>query len=377
MFVNKNVEALWLDIQGFSERHKNAAKVVLEKLDTEGDISSIVMFKWSKSPYVKVNVRDHTIGVVREAMKLEKPHMLMYPLLVLAALGHDVGKLPCGNLDRRPEEYVKRKHAEESAKLCKRWFRQFLKPHHLDLVIASIEEHHDELDDYTLVELLTKADKTARFIELMAMEGADLRGRRMIPVGLEPPGASEPRAGLPKKRPLDPDSERLSFFTVAEFLKRLEPHLNSAGAYTHLGPEAFTMSARTYVTTYSVFKVIREWAHQMGCGAEIEKVADYNAYPGRWDNLIAYVGGKLREANALTEKDLPNKSYTYRKFVVTDGHGKMKDKEGMFFMPIKTKVFSEGIRALENRKKGSLFADIVKVQPDFRVWSKRKEVLNG
>ncbi len=370
MFVHQNVEALWRDIQWFTDPHKKAAAAVLEMLDSEeGDISSIVMFNWSKSPFVKVNVRDHTIGVVREAMKLDDTKMITYQLLVLAALGHDAGKLPCGHLDRRSEEYVQRKHAEESAKLCRRWFRPLLQPNQLDLVVATIEEHHDELDDFPLVERLTKADKEARMNELVAMKGPDFRGRRMIPVGKEAPGLGEPKAGLKRKKSFDPESEKLPFFTVAEFLKRLEPHLNRNSAYTHLGPQAFTMSARTYVTSYGIFKVMREWAHEVGYGEEIEKVGDYNAYPGRFDNLIAFVGGKLRETDALVEKDLPNKSYTYRKFQVEEG----KDKLKMFFTPIKTKVFSSGIRVLENIKKGSLFADIKEVQPDFRPWTEKKE----
>jgi len=372
MFNHQNIEALWADIQWFTDpKKKAAAKVILEKLDSEeGDISSIVMCNWSKSPLVKVNVRDHTIGVVREAIKLEEAmkvgnvKLLTYPLLVLAALGHDVGKLPCGHLDRRPDEYVKRKHAEESAKMCRRWFRPFLSPGELKLVVDAIEEHHDELDDIPLVEQLTKADEEARMKEQVDMKGPDFRGRRAIPMGKEAPGLGEPKANLQRKKVFDPESERLPFFTTAEFLKRLEPHLNRNSAYTHLGPQAFTMSARTYVTSYGIFKIMREWAHEVGYGAQIEEVADYNAYPGRFDNLIAFVGGKLREADALVEKDLPNQNYTYRKFQVEEG----KDKLEMFFTPIKTKVFPSGIRALENIKKGSLFADIKQVQPDFRPW---------
>lgn len=371
MFKHEKIEQFWQEIQWFRADRKAAAEVLLKKLDRGGEISTIVTFFWSESPYVNVNLIDHTIGVAREAMQLDKhPEFSTYQLLVLAALGHDICKMR-GYISRKKDEYYEVVHAMVSARRCQEWLRDHLKEQELDTVVKAIDLHHEpghEQED-SVLGFLIRADKAERRNELNKMTGAELKGRKMIERG-EGPVSVKHEKDLPPIQTPDPYAERLPFFGPVEFLVRLLPHINSMDAYTGKGPEAVSMpSGVCYVTTYRAFKIVREWGHEVGHGELVEAIA--NNFE-RMNNVAHFIGHQLREFGALAEHELPpSGKYTHRKFRVITQYNTSKTNVGMFYIPIRTRFLGGDIVALEKRKKGSpLLRNITKIYPDTGLWKK-------
>ncbi|WP_224981307.1 HD domain-containing protein [Geomonas agri] len=375
MFKHEEIEKFWREIQWFREDRKAAAEVLLRKLDKGGDISTVVTFFWSESPYVKVNLIDHTIGVARMAMKLDKhPEFSTYQLLVLAALGHDICKMR-GYINRKKDEYYEGVHAIVSARRCQEWLRDYLQDQEeLDMVVKAIDLHHEpgHEQEKTVLGFLIRADKAARQNELNQMPAKELKGRRMIERG-EGPESVKRECDLPPIQAPDPYAEKLPFFEPVEFLVRLLPEINSMDAYTGKGPEAVSMpSGVCYVTTYRAFKIVREWGHEVGHGELVEAIArDMN----RRNNVAHFIGHQLREFGALAEHELPpNEKYTHRKFRVITQYNTSKTSVGMFYIPIRTRSLGGDIVALEKRKKGSpLLRNITKIYPNTGLWKKGRK----
>lgn len=371
MFQHESIEKLWKDIQWFGEKRKAAAEVLLQKLDKGGDISSVVVH-WSKSPYAKISLLDHTVGVVREAMKLDDPQMLTYQLLVLAALGHDISKLR-GHLDRRPGKYFTIRHAIKSAILCQQWLRDHLPEQELDMVVRAVNLHHEkghEQED-TFLGRLIRADLQERRNELNQLTG-DLKGCRMIRINPDAPVFVQRERDLPPIQPPDPNAERLPFFEPVGFLVRLLPHINNMDAWTGRGPEAVSMpNGVCYVTTYRAFRILRQWGHEVGYGDLMDAIAQFKVNPERMNNAGYFIGQQLREIGALAEHELPpGGQYTHRKFRVITQYGKYKENQGMYYIPILTRFLGGDIVALEERKRNTLFRNITKIYPDTTVWKK-------
>lgn len=378
MFQHEKIEQFWQEIQWFRADRKAAAEVLLKKLDKGGDISSVVTFFWSKSPYVNVSLLDHTIGVAREAMQLdEHPDLPTYQLLVIAALGHDICKMR-GYINRKKGEYFEEEHAIQSARRCQEWLRDHLQEQELDTVVKAIDLHHEpgHEQEETVLGLLIRADKAERQNELNGMTGEDFRGHKMIEVGEGPEFVKRER-DLPAIQAPDPYAERLPFFEPVEFLMRLLAHINSMDAYTGKGPEAVSMpSGVCYVTTYRAFKIVREWGHEVGHGELVEAIAQNFE---RMNNVAHFIGHQLREFGALAEHELPpSGKYTHRKFRVITQYNTSKTSVGMFYIPIRTRSLGGDIVALEKRKKGSpLLRSITKIYPDTGVWKKKGGEQNG
>lgn len=374
MFKHESIEKLWKDIQWFGEKRKAAAEVLLQKLDKGGDISSVVVH-WSKSPYAKISLLDHTIGVVREAMKLDDAKMLTYQLLVLAALGHDISKMR-GHLDRRKGKYYTIQHAIKSASLCQEWLRDHLPELELEKVVKAVELHHEKghEQEKSLLGCLIRADLQERRNELNQLTGDQLKGCKMISMNPDAPVFVKRERDLPPIQPPDPNAEKLPFFDPLQFLVRLKPYINNMDAWTGRGPEAVSMSNGVcYVTTYCAFKIVREWGNEVGYGELMDAIAQWVVDPSRMNNAGYFIGQQLREIGALAEHELPSSVYTHRKFRIIAQYGKYQENQEMFYIPILTRFLGGDIVALEERKRNTLFRNITKIYPDTTVWKKRRK----
>lgn len=118
----------------------------------------------------KVTLRDHTLNVTRIALQLLKDtyhNPVGYiPVVIVAALGHDLGKIP---EMRSRNGYVKADHPKTSVSILEDIFQKDMGAHWLKLVTKVIGEHHQSTTD-PLSELLKDADGKARQMEIEQAE---------------------------------------------------------------------------------------------------------------------------------------------------------------------------------------------------------------
>ena len=110
----------------------------------------------------KVTLRDHTFNVARIALRLlmdayDDP-VGYIPVVIIAALGHDLGKIP---QLRSQGKYVKADHPLTSVSIIEEIFEKDKDAHWLKMVAKAIGEHHQSATD-PLSELLKEADGKAR-----------------------------------------------------------------------------------------------------------------------------------------------------------------------------------------------------------------------
>lgn len=116
----------------------------------------------------KVSLLDHTIHVVEATLELlrqqYREHESHAPRAILAALAHDLGKIPAW---RQTKMYGKQDHASISALKLREWLPANESPWWLDSVVTAVREHHRRSND-SLGVLLKRADMLAREREVAA-----------------------------------------------------------------------------------------------------------------------------------------------------------------------------------------------------------------
>jgi hypothetical protein len=147
------------------ERYGDCPSVVATIADSEKRVATRVGDILSK-----VMLRDHTFNVARIALRVLKD---MYhdpvgyiPAVIIAALGHDLGKIP--EL-RSQDKYVKADHPPASVSIVEAIFEKNKDAHWLRMVAKAIGEHHQSATD-PLSELLKEADGKARQMEIEQAE---------------------------------------------------------------------------------------------------------------------------------------------------------------------------------------------------------------
>jgi HD superfamily phosphohydrolase YqeK len=115
--------------------------------------------------YRTFNLYDHTLRVVRLAIKMhleEKEPKRSMPLTIIAALSHDIGKIPSipdFNLHFSDEERRTLHHYKIGEIMVESIFPGY---DHIDAVKTSVVHHHTGLGDLSLNKIVMKADKAAR-----------------------------------------------------------------------------------------------------------------------------------------------------------------------------------------------------------------------
>jgi len=150
-------------------------------LDTGGLCPSVVRTRKKKDSEAfipstgkileQVNLRDHSFGVARKIVGLRRargkldPDDIMVPNLVIAALSHDIGKIP-EYRDHHQRRYVVADHPVVSASVVEGIYA-FFDMQLSELVKEAILSHHRPTNDpYSISEYLQLADAAARETEL-------------------------------------------------------------------------------------------------------------------------------------------------------------------------------------------------------------------
>ncbi len=118
----------------------------------------------------KVTLRDHTFNVARITLRLlmdayDDP-VGYIPVVIIAALGHDLGKIP---QFRSQGRYVKADHPLTGVSIMEEIFQKDKDAHWLKMVTKAIGEHHQSATD-RLSGLLKEADGKARQMEIEQAE---------------------------------------------------------------------------------------------------------------------------------------------------------------------------------------------------------------
>lgn len=145
--------------------HGSHPSLVLERGTIDPEAKDLYSLRESLG---RVSLLDHTIHVVEAVLELlqqqyREPESHV-PRAVLAALAHDLGKIPAW---RHTKMYGKQDHATISAVKLREWFSSSDAPWWLDSVVTAVREHHRRSND-SLGTMLKRADMLAREREVAA-----------------------------------------------------------------------------------------------------------------------------------------------------------------------------------------------------------------
>jgi hypothetical protein len=142
---------------------------LLKLLDEKGDVPSVVRHNNDSNNEIpddmfkllaEVPLYEHTIRVAEEIIKLTNQTPFTMNKAIIAALGHDIGKIFA------KDEYTKFDHPALSATYLEKNIASFSGYNFRNEVIQAVRGHHKSDVFNILTDLLKKADKKAREIEV-------------------------------------------------------------------------------------------------------------------------------------------------------------------------------------------------------------------
>ncbi len=254
----------------------------------------------------KVALRDHTFNVARITLRLlmdayDDP-VGYIPVVIIAALGHDLGKIP---QLRSLGKYVKADHPLTSVSIVEEVFEKDKDAHWLKMVAKAIGEHHQSATD-RLSELLKEADGKARQLEIEQ---------------------AERRASLTWEE----------WFDCKELLRRVGATVNVT--QTGSAFRAFSVEDTVYCDPTFLYEKAGAMAAERGI-IDITLLRDTDK-----DRALRRIVESLRKADMLTSE--LGKAYTTRRYEMQIEQGKPKRA---FLVPVKANAFEnkaefEAIRA--------------------------------
>jgi hypothetical protein len=158
-----------------------AVQEILTILDKEGDCPSVIDREYGATdPLIRnyftelaaVTLREHSLNVARESLHLLKQGHSDYQMLLgrtlIAALGHDLGKLPSAQAGTRSRlEYRTADHPIASYQLLEPLVKNL--PYGQE-VLAAVRQHHVGKVKHVTTRLLKEADTASRGKESRALQ---------------------------------------------------------------------------------------------------------------------------------------------------------------------------------------------------------------
>lgn len=162
LFFTGNTKKVLLNLLTLLDTDGNVSSVVSGQQDTEGKISQDIYTKLSN-----ISLIEHTIHVAEEIVQLI-PYGPMIPKGIIAALGHDIGKIP----KYRQQYYALGDHPFISVSVLEQ-LPDFKSLVYADDVLKAVRDHHLKPKD-KLTEYLKEADQRARRKELSTVNNTIL-----------------------------------------------------------------------------------------------------------------------------------------------------------------------------------------------------------
>lgn len=216
-------------------------KALVEIVDRHGNCPSLVVMKDFRDEesddllsiaglLARVTAKNHIFRVVRIALRLLKDEYKLpdafIPNVIVAALGHDIGKFP---EYRKDDTYSKLDHPVISAKVVATVIPQ-TEITWITAVLEAIRAHHSNMNNNNDMVLILLKD-------------ADGRARE---------------EGVTKQSPALKSKPLKEWFDVGEFLGMVRPHINVTQTNNRWG--AFSHDGVVYVNPEFMFQLANEYA---------------------------------------------------------------------------------------------------------------------
>ena len=352
-----------------AEAHTEICYQLLRMLEAEDPCPSVVNpsndveASWDTNTYSmlgRTSLLDHSLHVAEQTVSLlidaEAHHVI--PDAMVAALGHDIGKLPTN----KTHLYSLGEHPLAAGRVLAD-IELFKKLSRKDEISKAIKHHHMRPEGL-IGKNLKKADQKARQQELE--EAVNLQKLQLDPdeetvndsVTLAPSEGNLARQAdadiygdgekAGSKHPVNPGSLNQinisSWFEPDAFLAELKPYVNRLEGRRFM---AFSMPAGyVFFQPKAIEKVTRKLAEKAGA-MDIATMADKDK---SMQKVIFSVVEHFRSGHDVIARDLINDQYFGGYFTIKMQSGKtMKG----YFTPFKAEAFGS-IAELENTKKGIL-----------------------
>jgi hypothetical protein len=340
-------------------------KEILGLLDREGDCPSVVNTKGEAEGYLDKNAYDvlagvtlyqHTLSVAREMVKAFKGSAAVLPKVLIASLGHDLGKLP----SYRKTLYSMGDHPLMSITILE-GLKGYRELPYKDEITRAIADHHRNPKGL-LGEKLKEADHAARRMEMARNVQGHMKEAERKPDGPEQLSQPTPIAETDREcifiTHSKEEKERVSlkeiplpWFDADRFMVELKPYINRL-----VGPRwgAFSMPDG-YV--YFQTGVLEEVAKKLGKGDPDISLMDSDRELKR--NILYSIVCNLRRQKDAIARGLIKDGYFGGQFIVRMRDGK---EHGFYYTPFNAEAFGEAVSYFESLKAGKI-KEIAEVSP--------------
>ncbi|MDO9529939.1 MAG: HD domain-containing protein [Syntrophales bacterium] len=174
-------------------------------------------------------LREHLLNVAKKVESMH-PEDIRTPLFIIAALAHDLGKIP----EFREKGYIMGDHPIISMEILKNKVPAFnnLPEQDMNNIMTAVLNHHRSETENEWTNGLQKADRDCRQQELTkytSFKGEEYIETEEIKNLLDPPKLwDREREELPSESSVQSEYERvdMSWFDIGEFFKKLKPRIN-------------------------------------------------------------------------------------------------------------------------------------------------------
>jgi len=357
------------DKAGFPPGARQVVEGILEILDREGDCPSVVnshgeietsLEAGVYNRLARVTLREHALDTAGEMLRLVDSGP-MTPMAIIAALGHDLGKIPAC----RQQLYSLGDHPVISITILDKIPGFSEMPNRGDIITA-IRDHHRKPIDFFSIKL-KEADQEARKKELARnfCLGDPGGGREPNPKEAEEPSraASAVRETIPwddedktedRKKKRKPREVELPWYDGKAILQEIAGRINKVDEGRW---EAFSMAnGYVYVQVGLLWSVAKKVARMNGDPSVLIADSDEEL---RANILYSIVERLKTEENAIA-RGLIRDGYFSAPFVVTMRDGTVHSKAS--YVPLNLEAFGMLPSELESQKYGKV-REIVDVSP--------------
>ena len=356
------------DKAGFSPQVRQVAEGILETLDREGDCPSVVnshgeieasLETGVYNRLARVTLREHALDTAKAMLRLVDPGPIT-PMAIIAALGHDLGKIPA----YRQQLYSLGDHPVISVTILDKIPGFSEMPNKGD-VITAIRDHHRKPIDFFSIKL-KEADQEARKKELARnfSLGDPGTGRESLPrEEVEPRRVTSAMETIPRddenktedrKRRRKPREVELPWYDGKAILQEIAGRVNKVDEGRW---EAFSMAnGYVYVQVGLLWSVTKKVARINGDPSVLIADSDEEL---RTNILYSIVERLKTEENAIA-RGLIRDGYFSAPFVVTMRDGTVHSKAS--YVPFNLEAFGMLPSELEAQKYGKV-REIIDVTP--------------
>jgi len=370
----KPIDFCHRELEKFHEKHIRNKSVfplqtrriidgILEILDREGDCPSVVKAHGEVENLLEENAYNilagvtllrHTLDATEEMLRLIDPGP-MTPMAVIAALGHDLGKIPA----YRKKLYSLGDHPVISVTILEK-IPGFSEISNREDIVRAIRDHHRRPVDFFSLKL-KEADQEARKKEIaqsISLKQAETGPEVQIfdkqkQANVMPEEQDSGRNGEAEKktRPRELD---LPWYDGLAILEEIVPHINMVDQGRW---EAFSMSnGYVYVQVAFLWSVVKKVARQNGDSSVLMGDADIDLRR----NLLYTVVERLKTEQNAVARGLIRDGYFCAPFVLAMRDGTVHPKA--WYVPFNMEAFGRLASDLEAQKYGKV-KEIIEVIP--------------